>query len=78
MPRSPITHALRATATYPLGQNTGQWLGSNLIGAKVVSTTNERIGTIGNLIFNDSGRSRPPLSRSGAFWASAPRRRGDL
>ncbi len=63
----PDTQALRATATYPLGQNTGQWLGSNLIGAKVVSATNERIGTIGNLIFNDSGTIEAAVIKVGGF-----------
>ncbi len=47
---------LRATgATYPARQDTSQWLGSNLIGAKVVSASNETIGRIANLVINDDG-----------------------
>jgi hypothetical protein len=47
---------LRATgATYPARQDTSQWLGSNLIGAKVVSVQNETIGHIANLVINDDG-----------------------
>jgi sporulation protein YlmC with PRC-barrel domain len=47
---------LRATgATYPARQDTGQWLGSNLIGAKVVSASNETIGRIANLVINNDG-----------------------
>jgi hypothetical protein len=48
--------ALRATgAAYPARQDTSQWLGSNLIGAKVVSASNETIGRIANLVINDDG-----------------------
>jgi len=47
---------LRATgATYPARQDTSQWLGSNLIGAKVVSASNESIGRIANLVISDNG-----------------------
>ena len=47
---------LRATgATYPARQDTSQWLGSNLIGAKVVSASGETIGRIANLVINDDG-----------------------
>ena len=49
------TQALRATGAYPARQATSQWLGSNLIGAKVVSASNETIGRIGNLLVNDDG-----------------------
>ena len=46
---------LRATGAYPIRQDTSQWLGSNLIGAKVVSASQERIGRIANLVVNDDG-----------------------
>jgi hypothetical protein len=49
------TQTLRATGAYPARQTSGQWLGSNLIGAKVVSASNETIGRIGNLLVNDDG-----------------------
>jgi hypothetical protein len=51
----PLNPPLRATGAYPVRQDPSQWLGSNLIGAKVVSSTNERIGRIANLIVNDDG-----------------------
>ena len=51
--------SLQATAAYPLRQDSSQWLGSNLIGAKVVSVTNERIGKVANLILTTTARSRP-------------------
>jgi hypothetical protein len=46
---------LRATGAYPIRQDMSQWLGSNLIGAKVVSASQERIGRIANLLVNDDG-----------------------
>jgi sporulation protein YlmC with PRC-barrel domain len=50
------TLPLRATGgAYPARQDTRQWLGSNLIGAKVVSASNETIGRIANLVINDDG-----------------------
>ena len=49
------TRTLRATGAYPTRQASSQWLGSNLIGAKVVSASNETIGRIGNLLVNDDG-----------------------
>jgi hypothetical protein len=49
------TQTLRATGAYPTRQASSQWLGSNLIGAKVVSASNETIGRIGNLLVNDDG-----------------------
>jgi len=49
------THTLRATGVYPTRQASSQWLGSNLIGAKVVSASDEMIGRIGNLLVNDDG-----------------------
>jgi len=50
------TGALRATSgAYPARQALNQSLGSNLIGAKVVSASNETIGRIANLVINDDG-----------------------
>lgn len=46
---------LRATGAYPIRQDHSQWLGSNLIGAKVVSASHETIGHVANLIVNDDG-----------------------
>ena len=51
----PSSGALRATGAYPIRQDTSQWLGSNLIGAKVVSASHERIGRIANLVVSDDG-----------------------
>lgn len=47
--------AIRATAAYPVRQDTNQFLGSNLVGATVRSGTNEGIGMIANLLINDDG-----------------------
>ena len=44
-----------------------QWLGSNLIGAKVVSATNETIGRIANLLVNDDGVEAAVISVGGVF-----------
>jgi len=54
---APATVTLRATGgAYPARQDRSQWLGSNLIGAKVVSASNdETIGRIVNLVINDDG-----------------------
>ena len=52
---SPSPLSLRATGAYPIRQDTSQWLGSNLIGAKVVSAGNETIGRVANLIVNENG-----------------------
>ena len=59
--------SLRATAAYPLRQDSSQWLGSNLIGAKVVSAGNENIGKIVNLILNDSGTVEAAVIKVGGF-----------
>lgn len=59
--------ALRATAAYPLRQDSSQWLGSNLITARVVSASNERIGWITNLILNDSGTVEAAVIKVGGF-----------
>jgi hypothetical protein len=60
-------HALRATAAYPPRQDSRQWLGSNLITAKVVSAANERIGSIANLILNDNGQVEAAIIKVGGF-----------
>jgi hypothetical protein len=60
-------HAPRATAAYPLRQDSSQWLGSNLITARVVSASNERIGWITNLILNDSGTVEAAVIKVGGF-----------
>jgi sporulation protein YlmC with PRC-barrel domain len=47
--------AVRATAAYPLSQGSTQWLGSNLIGARVISASYEGVGQVTNLVVNDDG-----------------------
>ena len=47
--------SLPATGAYPVRQESTQLLGSNLIGAKVVSITNETIGRVSNLVVNENG-----------------------
>jgi hypothetical protein len=68
-PAAPPTesHALRATAAYPLRQDSSQWLGTNLISARVVSPSKERIGWITNLILNDSGTVEAAVIKVGGF-----------
>ena len=64
--------ALRATGAYPIRQDTSQWLGSNLIGAKVVSASNERIGRLANLVVNDDGAVEAAvISIGGLFGVGA-------
>lgn len=46
---------MRATAAYPARQDATQWLGLNLIGAKVVSQSGETIGRVANLILDENG-----------------------
>src|SRR5690242_4045061 len=46
---------LRATAAYPARQDARQWLGLNLIGAKVVSRSGETVGRVANLILDENG-----------------------
>jgi len=52
---APSRIAMPGTGVYPLRQDSTQLLGSNLIGAKVVSITNETIGRVSNLVVNESG-----------------------
>ena len=58
---------LRATAAYPLRQDSSQWLGSNLITARVLSASNERIGWVTNLILNDNGTVEAAVIKVGGF-----------
>jgi sporulation protein YlmC with PRC-barrel domain len=51
----PSRIAMPATGVYPVRQDSTQMLGSNLIGAKVVSITNETIGRVTNLVLNENG-----------------------
>jgi hypothetical protein len=46
---------VRATAAYPIRQDASQWLGSNLIGSRVVSASNQTIGKVANLVVNEDG-----------------------
>jgi sporulation protein YlmC with PRC-barrel domain len=46
---------LPATGVYPVRQDATQVLGSNLIGAKVVSISNQTIGRVSNLVVNENG-----------------------
>ena len=52
---TPSRIAMPATGAYPVRQDSTQLLGSNLIGAKVVSITNETIGQVANLVVNEDG-----------------------
>jgi predicted ThiF/HesA family dinucleotide-utilizing enzyme len=63
---------LRATGAYPIRQDTSQWLGSNLIGAKVISASNESIGRLANLVVNDDGAVEAAvISIGGVFGMGA-------
>ena len=67
---SPIssTPQLPATGAYPVRQDSSQWLGSNLIGAKVVSITNETIGRVTNLVVNENGAVEAAVISIGNFF----------
>jgi len=52
---APSRIAMPATGAYPVRQDSTQVLGSNLIGAKVVSINNETIGRVSNLVVNENG-----------------------
>jgi hypothetical protein len=58
---------MRATAAYPTRQDAGQWLGLNLIGAKVVSVSSESVGKIANLVVNENGAVDAAVIRVGGF-----------
>jgi len=64
----PSRIAMPATGAYPVRQDTTQLLGSNLIGAKVVSITNESIGRVSNLIVNESGAVEAAVISVGGFF----------
>src|SRR5256714_1007816 len=69
---SPSSGALRATGAYPIRQDVSQWLGSTLIGAKVVSASHEKIGRIANLVVNDDGAVEAAvISIGGVFGLGA-------
>jgi sporulation protein YlmC with PRC-barrel domain len=55
VPTEPAPSAVKATAAYPLRQDSSQILGSNLVGAKVMSASNEAVGKVVNLVVNDEG-----------------------
>ena len=52
---APSRISLPATGVYPVRQDSSQLLGSNLIGARVVSINNETIGRVSNLVVNENG-----------------------
>lgn len=69
---TPSSGELRATGVYPIRQDVSQWLGSNLIGAKVVSASHEKIGRIANLVVNDDGAVESAvISIGGVFGLGA-------
>jgi sporulation protein YlmC with PRC-barrel domain len=65
---TPSRIAMPATGAYPVRQDTSQLLGSNLIGAKVMSITNESIGRVSNLIMNESGAVEAVVISVGGFF----------
>ena len=58
---------MRATAAYPTRQDAGQWLGLNLIGAKVVSASSDSVGKIANLVVNENGAVDAAVITVGGF-----------
>jgi len=64
----PSRIAMPATGVYPIRQDSTQLLGSNLIGAKVVSINNETIGRISNLIVNENGAVEAAVISVGGFF----------
>jgi hypothetical protein len=59
---------MRATGAYPVRQDATQWLGSNLIGAKVLSVSNQAIGRVSDLVVNDDGAVEAAvITIAGAF-----------
>lgn len=65
---APSRIAMPATGAYPLRQDSTQLLGSNLIGAKVVSASQERIGRIANLVVNDDGNVEAAVISIGGLF----------
>jgi len=72
VPASPAAQ-VRATGAYPVRQDANQWLGSNLIGAKVVSATKERIGRVANLIVNENGAVEAVVIEVGGLFGMGAR-----
>jgi hypothetical protein len=52
---SSVAPEMRATAAFPVRQDARQWLGLNLIGAKVVSASGQTVGRVANLIVDENG-----------------------
>jgi hypothetical protein len=67
-PPAAVAEAPPATAAYPVRQDMSQWLGSNLIGAKVVSVGKERVGRIVNLVMNDNGAMEAAIIAVGGVF----------
>jgi sporulation protein YlmC with PRC-barrel domain len=65
---APSRIAMPATGAYPVRQDSTQLLGSNLIGAKVMSITNESIGRVSNLIVNENGAVEAVVISVGGFF----------
>ncbi len=65
---APSRIAMPATGAYPVRQDSSQLLGSNLIGAKVMSITNESIGRVSNLIVNENGAVEAAVISVGGFF----------
>jgi hypothetical protein len=63
--------AVKATAAYPVRQDTSQFLGTNLIGAKVMSASTEPIGTVTNLLVNDDGAIEAAVISLGGMFGLA-------
>jgi hypothetical protein len=68
---SALPPAVKATAAYPVRQDASQWLGSNLIGAKVISASNEAIGRVANLVVNDDGAVEAAVIAIGGAFGMA-------
>jgi hypothetical protein len=64
---APQPSEMRATAAYPTRQDAGQWLGLNLIGAKVVSASSDSVGKIANLVVNENGAVEAVVITVGGF-----------
>jgi hypothetical protein len=67
-PAPAAAEAPPATASYPVRQDMSQWLGSNLMGAKVVSVSKERVGRIVNLVMNDTGAAEAVIIAVGGLF----------
>jgi hypothetical protein len=64
----PSRIAMPATGVYPVRQDSTQLLGSNLIGAKVVSISNETIGRVTNLVLSENGSVDAAVISIGALF----------